>query len=195
MGESHLTGPLSVGTGDSSTASTSGADIEARGGNIVTTSGSIDAIGTMSATGTITSTGGGLIASGSGTNVRVDNGDFLANAGTLDINDGGTETQATDTTTTVAISPTTHSGQITTFTETLTAGTDLTFQVTNTLVAAVDLVLVSVGTYGGTADGIPVVNVVATAAGSFDINIRNIGAVTLDAVVVINWALIKGSIT
>ena len=127
--------------------------------------------------------------------IRTTGANLEADAGTLDIKDGGTETQATSVTTTVAISPATFSGQITTFAQTAAAGVDVTFQVTNTNVAAIDLVLVSVGTYGGTADGIPVVNVVATAAGSFDINLRNTGAVALDALVVINWAVIKGSIT
>ena len=103
---------------------------------------------------------------------------------------GGTITQITSITTGVTLSTT--SGAITTVSSTLVAGADATFTVTNTNVAATDVVVASINSYGGTADGIPVVNVVATAAGSYDLNIRNTGAVTLDAVIVINVAVIKG---
>lgn len=103
---------------------------------------------------------------------------------------GGAVTQATSITTGVTLSK--MCGTITTVSSTLAAGADATFTVTNTDVAATDTVVACIKSYGGTADGIPVVNVTAVAAGSFDLNIRNTGAVTLDAVILINFAVIKG---
>ena len=102
---------------------------------------------------------------------------------------GGTVTQATSITTGVTLSK--PCGTITTVSSTLVAGADATFTVTNTLVAATDVIVANVKSYGGTADGIPVVNVTAVAAGSFDLNIRNTGAVTLDDTVVISFAVVK----
>jgi len=102
---------------------------------------------------------------------------------------GGAVTQITSATT--AVVSNTVSGQITTVALTNAAGVDHIFTLTNSTIAATDVVVVSIGTYGGTADGIPVVNVVATAAGSCVINLRNTGAVALDALAVINFAVIK----
>jgi len=73
----------------------------------------------------------------------------------------------------------------------LATAVDTSFTVTNSTVAATDTVVVSIASYGGTADGIPVVAVEATAAGSFVINLMNNGAVTLDALAVINFSVIK----
>jgi len=102
---------------------------------------------------------------------------------------GGAVTQATSITTTVTLSKL--SGTITTVAATLAAGVDATFTVTNTEVDATDVVVASIKSYGGTADGIPVVNVIATASGSFKLNIRNTGAVALDAIILVNFAVIK----
>ena len=102
---------------------------------------------------------------------------------------GSTVTQATSITTGVTINKV--CGTITTVSSTLGTGADATFTVTNSTVAATDVVIASIKSYGGTADGIPTVHVSATAAGSFDVNIRNQGATTLDAVIVINFAVIK----
>lgn len=103
---------------------------------------------------------------------------------------GGAVTQITTIATGVTLNTVT--GTITTVSSTLAAGADATFTVTNSAVAATDVVTACTKSYGGTADGIPVVNVTAVAAGSFDVNIRNTGAVTLDAVVVLSFAVIKG---
>ena len=73
----------------------------------------------------------------------------------------------------------------------MAAGADVSFTFTNTAIAATDVVVVSVKSYAGTADGIPVASVQATAAGSCIINIRNTGAVTLNALAVLNFAIIK----
>lgn len=102
---------------------------------------------------------------------------------------GGAVTQETSVTTTVVLNKV--CGQITTFSLALAAGVDTSFTLTNSTIAAGDVVVVSTKSYGGTADGIPVASVVATAAGSCIINIRNTGAVTLDALAVINFAVIK----
>jgi hypothetical protein len=102
---------------------------------------------------------------------------------------GGAVTQITSATTGVTLNKV--CGSITTFGLTLTAGVDVSFTLTNSTIAATDVVAVSTKSYAGTADGIPVANVVATAAGSCVINIRNTGAATLDALAVLNFAVIK----
>ena len=102
---------------------------------------------------------------------------------------GGTVTQITSDSTAVTIN--TICGTITTFALVLATAVDTSFTVTNSSVAANDVVVVSTKSYGGTADGIPVVAVEATADGSFIINLMNNGAVTLDALAVINFAVIK----
>lgn len=102
---------------------------------------------------------------------------------------GGAVTQITSATTAVALNNI--CGQITTVALTNAAGVDHSFTLTNSNIAATDVVVVSVATYGGTSDGIPIVNVESTAAGSCVINLRNTGAVALDALAVINFAVIK----
>lgn len=98
-------------------------------------------------------------------------------------------TQGTSTTTTVVGNGV--CGTITTFAQTAAAGVDVSFTFTNSAIAANDVVVVSTKSYGGTADGIPIAAVQATAAGSCIINIRNTGAVALDALCVLNFAVIK----
>lgn len=101
---------------------------------------------------------------------------------------GGAVTQITSSSTGVTLSKPT--GQITTVALTTAAGAEETFTVTNTLVAATDTIVVST-TYAGA--GTPLVFVKKVAAGSFDISITNVHATAaLDALMVINFALIKG---
>lgn len=102
---------------------------------------------------------------------------------------GGAVTQITSASTAVTLNKV--CGSITTVSLALAAGVDVSFTLTNNTIAATDVVVASIKSYGGTADGIPVVSVVATAAGSCVLNIRNTGAVTLDALAVINFAVIK----
>lgn len=102
---------------------------------------------------------------------------------------GGTVTQETSITTAVELNKL--CGQITTVSMTLAAGVDASFTLTNSTIDASDVVVASIKSYGGSADGIPVVSVVATANGSCVLNIRNTGATTLDALAVINFAVIK----
>jgi hypothetical protein len=104
---------------------------------------------------------------------------------------GGAVTQITSITTGVTLNKV--CGTITTVSSTLAAGVDTSFTLTNSKIAAADVVIASVKSYGGTADGIPVIAVQSTAAGSCVFNIRNTGAVTLDALIVINFAVFKGA--
>ncbi len=110
--------------------------------------------------------------------------------GKTTVADGGTVTQVTSITTGVTLN--TLSGQITTVSAGLATGVDATFTVTNSKVVATDVVICSTGSYAGTADGIPVCQIEQVGAGSFDVNIRNTGAATLDAVIVLNYVVIGG---
>ena len=103
----------------------------------------------------------------------------------------GAVTQITSITTGVTLNKA--CGVITTVAATLAAGADASFVVTNNQVAVGDIVICHTGTYGGTADGIPICNVEAVAAGSFKVNIRNTGAQALDALLTINFAVIQGA--
>lgn len=102
---------------------------------------------------------------------------------------GGAVTQITSDSTAVTINK--PCGTITTFALVLATAVDTSFVVNNSLVEANDVVIVSTKSYGGTADGIPIVSVEATADGSFTVNLMNNGAVTLDALAVLNFAIVK----
>lgn len=100
---------------------------------------------------------------------------------------GGTVTQATSRTTGVTLSKLT--GQITTDSSSLAAGAEAEFTVTNTLVAATDVIVLNI-TPGGT--GTPFAYVSSVAAGSFKITVTNLHAATADTSAdVINFAVIK----
>lgn len=100
---------------------------------------------------------------------------------------GGTVTQITSSSTGVTLSKT--NGQITTVALTTAAGAEERFTVTNTLVDATDVIVLST-TYNGA--GTPALSVLKVASGAFDIVITNLHAsAALDAVVVINFAVIK----
>lgn len=102
---------------------------------------------------------------------------------------GGAVTQATSITTGVTLN--TVCGTITTFAAGAIAGAeDGPFTVTNSAVAATDVISVSIKSYAGT--GTPLVYVSATAAGSFDITITNLHAANaLTAAIVINFFVNK----
>lgn len=101
---------------------------------------------------------------------------------------GAAVTQITNITTGVTINAI--SGQITTVASTLAAQAAVEFIVTNSAVAATDVVAVST-TYAGA--GSPQVTVAQVGAGTFSIVIFNATTATtaLNAVVVINFAVIK----
>ena len=104
---------------------------------------------------------------------------------------GGAVTQLTDRSTGVTLSKLT--GQITTDDASLAAGAEAEFTVTNTLVAATDVIILNI-TPGGT--GSPFAYVSTVAAGSFKIIVTNNHASTADTSAdVINFAVIKGAAT
>lgn len=101
---------------------------------------------------------------------------------------GGAVTQTTSRTTGVTLSKL--CGAITTDVTALAAGAEATFTVTNSLVEATDVVVVSLKTPSATGTSIPYVS--TTAAGSFQITLSNLHAATADtSASVINFVVIK----
>lgn len=101
--------------------------------------------------------------------------------------EGGAVTQLTSRTTGVTLNK--KCGQITLFSTTTTAGQVTVFTVTNSTVAATDVVNVSHAS-GGTA-GQYIVTTAAVAAGSFQIAVYTAAAQAVAAAPVINFAIIK----
>lgn len=101
---------------------------------------------------------------------------------------GGTVTQATNKSTGVTIN--TLTGQITTNNATLNAGAEVAFTVTNSAVAATDVVIANIAS-GATAASYDV-GVTAVSAGSFAMTLTNLSASNLSEALVINYAIIKG---
>ena len=103
---------------------------------------------------------------------------------------GGTVTQATNKSTGVTLSV--PCGRITMNAAALAANTTVTFTLTNTSIAATDLLILN-HVSGGTA-GSYLLNAQA-AAGSASINVRNITAGSLSQAIVIGFAIIKATTT
>jgi len=99
---------------------------------------------------------------------------------------GSTVTQITTSATAVTINAV--CGQITTVALTTAGAAEEAFVVNNTTVDANDVIVVST-TYAGA--GKPIVFVTNQAANAFTLNITNVSASALDAVCVINFAVIK----
>ena len=104
--------------------------------------------------------------------------------------EGGTVTQATSKATAVTLNK--KCGQITMNAAALAAATTVTFVLTNSTIAATDLLVLN-HVSGGTA-GAYLLNAQA-AAGSASVNVRNITAASLSEAIVIGFAVIKASIT
>jgi hypothetical protein len=105
---------------------------------------------------------------------------------------GGTVTQGSSATTGVTLSK--PSGQITTYAENIAAAAEVQFTVTNTTVAAVDTVSVSIAS--GSTGGTTIASVTAVADGSFQITLTNLHASTAETgTLVINFNVIKGIAT
>ena len=100
--------------------------------------------------------------------------------------DGGTVTQGTSKSTGVTLSN--KCGQITLHDAALAADTTVSFTLTNTTIAATDLLVLN-HVSGGTA-GAYLLNA-QCAAGSASINVRNITAGSLSEAIVIGFALVK----
>lgn len=111
--------------------------------------------------------------------------------GYLECQDRGTVTQATSITTGVTLNKL--AGTITTVSQTLAAGAEATFTVTNSEVAATDIPVVALKSTAS-AGGPFMLAVTAVAAGSFDITITNPSAATAgNNTLVINFAILKAA--
>jgi hypothetical protein len=116
-------------------------------------------------------------------------GDLAVEAGTLDIQDGGTVTQSSNKSTGVTLS--TNSGQITMNGAALGDDTEISFVATNTNVAATDVVIVNHGSAG--TMGAYVVQATEIGSGSFEVSVKNVSGGSLSEAIVINFAVIKGA--
>ncbi len=101
---------------------------------------------------------------------------------------GGAVTQGTSKATGVTLSK--PCGAITTHNAELAGGAEVSFAVTNTLVAATDVVVACVKS--GAATGTYVASVSAVGAGSFTVTLSNLGTTASEALV-INFAVIKAA--
>jgi hypothetical protein len=106
------------------------------------------------------------------------------------VGEGGTVAQSTNKSTAVTLNK--KSGQITMNGAALAAATTVSFTLTNSTIAATDLLVLN-HVSGGTA-GSYLLNAQA-AAGSASINVRNITAGSLSEAIVIGFAVVKASIT
>ena len=104
--------------------------------------------------------------------------------------EGGTVTQATSKATAVTLNK--KCGAITMNAAALAAATTVTFVLTNSTIAATDLLVLN-HVSGGTA-GSYLLNA-QCGAGSVSINVRNVTAASLSEAIVIGFAVIKASIT
>jgi len=102
---------------------------------------------------------------------------------------GGAVVQATDKSTGVTLSKL--SGQITMNAASLAAGAEASFVVTNTLIAAGDVVLLNHAS-AGTAGAYDVVANAIVAATSFSVTVSNLSAGALAEAIVLNFVIIKG---
>lgn len=101
---------------------------------------------------------------------------------------GGAVTQATDKSTGVTLNQ--PCGQITTDDASLAGGAEVSFTVTNSEVAATDVVSVCV--QSGASTGTYIASVSAVAAGSFDVTLSNVGTTAGEALV-LNFVVIKSA--
>jgi len=102
---------------------------------------------------------------------------------------GGAVTQATSKSTGVTLNK--PCGAITTHNAALADAAEVTFTVTNSEVAATDVVVACIKS-GGTS-GAYTLTVGAVAAGSFDLTLSNVSGGSLSQAVVINFAIVKAA--
>lgn len=135
-----------------------------------------------------TNLGLGSMATQNASNVSVTGGvALLTSASGYTNGAGGTQTQATSKSTTVILNKA--CGQITMHNASLPADTRVSFTLTNSVIAATDVVVVNIAS-GATADAYAV-TVTAVAAGSCRIQIANLSASPLSEALVLNFAVIK----
>lgn len=116
--------------------------------------------------------------------------DTTLTTGTITLADGGTVTQITNRSTGVTLN--THSGQITTDNTSLAAGAEATFTVTNSVVTALDAIIVSISD-SPDADSDLLVGVTDIGAGTFDITYSNVSGNADTGAVVINFVVLRGA--
>ena len=116
-------------------------------------------------------------------------GDIEIVSGTINVADGGTVSQATSKSTAVELN--THSGQITMDDAALADDAVVSLTVTNSNIAATDVVIVNHSS-GGTL-GVYVVQAHTIASGSFKISVENISGGSLAETPIISFAVIKGA--
>ena len=127
---------------------------------------------------------GGLANTGSGDWLQTGTGAIGYGVGA-----GDAVTQITSVTTGVTINK--NCGEITTFAQSAAAGGEVDFTVTNSEVAATDVVAVCIKTH--TSTGTFIASVVTVADGSFVIRLTNLHAATAgNALLVLNFVVIKG---
>ncbi len=102
---------------------------------------------------------------------------------------GGTVTQATSKATGVTLNKA--SGQITMDDAQLNAGVEVSFAVTNSEIAATDVVIVNHGSAGTAGSYLAQANTIA--AGSFAITVTNVSAGNLSEAIVLNYVALKGA--
>jgi hypothetical protein len=117
------------------------------------------------------------------TNLNTDKAGYI-------VGEGGTVAQSTSKSTAVTLNK--RCGRITMNGAALAAATTVSFTLTNSTIAATDLLVLN-HVSGGTA-GSYLLNAQA-AAGSASINVRNINGSSLSEAVVIGFAVVKASIT
>ena len=103
--------------------------------------------------------------------------------------DGGTVTQSTNKSTSVTLN--TESGQITMNNAALADAAEVSFTVTNSKIAATDVVVACHGS-AGTA-GAYIVSANGIASGSFKITVSNVSGGSLSEAIVINYVALKGA--
>ena len=102
---------------------------------------------------------------------------------------GGTVTQASSKSTGVTLN--TESGQITMNDAALAAAAEVSFTVTNSEIAATDVVVVNHGSAGTAGSYLVAANTIA--AGSFAITVSNVSGGALSEAIVINFVALKGA--
>jgi hypothetical protein len=116
-------------------------------------------------------------------------GDLEINAGTVNVQDGGTVTQDTSKSTAVELNA--NSGQITMNGAALAGAAEVSFTLTNSQIAATDVVVVNHGSV--TTTGAYLVGVSAVASGSCSITVANLTGGALSEAIVLNFVVIKGA--
>lgn len=102
---------------------------------------------------------------------------------------GGTVTQATSKTTGVTLNKT--NGKIITSNSSMAAGAEVTFTVTNSMVAATDVIEIHRASGGGAGSSGYTVSIDTVAAGSFVVYLKNLSGVSRTDILTLNFAITK----